>query len=168
MATQGTYFRTTLEVQRHLKENPDLQQTLPKLKSCHVCAIGSAFVSYARLFNSVKAYEEDNYIAFPHLQVFDTVEKIFSVKSCKAMEACFERGEIHEVTGAKEFWREHRTPKKCLKAIMQNVIRHKGEFIIPKKYVKAAKAEAKRQAEIEERELLADQRHADAGLTRDN
>ncbi len=122
-------------------------------KKCKVCALGACIVSAARLFN------QDTYEAVPVFNsINENLKEYFDPNDLLLMEYTFERGMLGELynysndTYEKYYNTFDQATKNAacfygdaysnvedrLIAIMRNIIRNKGRFIIPKKYVREA------------------------------
>ena len=88
-------------------------------KKCTVCAIGGAFLSFARLYNNVEGKLKDGYSG---VDMYNLLYECFSHKQLSLMEDCFENQD----------YTENDTDR--LLIIMQNIVDHKGDFKPKVKY----------------------------------
>lgn len=150
-AHAGTYFIIGKMPKRVIEIPPKLDTLFDHLKTtgaqCDVCGIGSCFTSLVRLGNSVESsailYEQENKKVKKHDSIEDTpmrelLEKVFSSSQLTLIECAFERSEMHynqandtpsfKQNAAVVFGEKYRRDKNRLMAIMQNIIKNKGEF----------------------------------------
>ncbi len=140
-------------------EDPDNPFTIAEDvldKKCKVCALGACIVSAARLFN------QDTYEAKPMFSsINEKLNGYFDHKDLLLIEYTFEEGMYgaladygnHEwekyystfdkVTrnAAILYGRSYHYSNERLVAIMRNIIRNKGSFIVPRKFIRQAKKE---------------------------
>jgi len=74
----------TLDVQKALKQN--------KIVKCHVCAMGSVFMSYANLYNSVTTDDIHTSNGVSTSSMYDTLKDTFTLKECILIEWAYEKG----------------------------------------------------------------------------
>jgi hypothetical protein len=131
-----------------------LQAALPKVKNCKVCALGAVFMSKVNKFNRFNVGDSLN-----SEDLRANLKGIFSYAQLFLIEAAFEgdgndagayyvRGCPEDVSGALtdkdrraafEFCRRHEDADTRLKAIMRNIVRNKGTFVLPKSCFKTSK-----------------------------
>ena len=108
-----------------------------KKTTCQVCAIGAAFVSLVNIENKCSVDE-----MCADKSMWERLEKYFGSDNMDLMESAFEcyttnnfstPYEMQEV--AAEWGSQYKNPTDRLRAIMLNVIRNKGDFKLPKKYL---------------------------------
>lgn len=147
----GGYFTTKDLV---LPLDDDAQCHIDKIqsKSCGVCALGAAFISYIRLYDNVKIRDiarscnliESDYLRPSPDVLFKHLVKIFSRSQLNLIEAAFEKRWIggtraldyygNEINTPSYAYRAKAinfttgTPKERLLAIMRNIIKNKGVF----------------------------------------
>lgn len=129
-AKRLTYFKVTdrdhAKLERDREE--ELRAVLPKLaKPCHVCALGSAVLSRARLFDKTRASEV--YFFMGSGEVLDLLNDTFTVDQACLIEDAFEGPEEHTADKLR-IWLKS-APKGArarLQAIWTNVARNGGEF----------------------------------------
>lgn len=110
-----------------------------KNTTCHVCAIGAAFVSLVNI--------EDRCSIMNMMHKYDTrhrLEKYFGNYNMSLIESAFECTSIGDnkdefINEAANWGSKYSDPKKRLRAIMLNIIRNKGEFKLPNTYTAKAK-----------------------------
>lgn len=141
------------------KGDEDIQALLQdgKIKKCEACALGSAFLSYARLYDNVKLggyesalgarYEYDaasRWGATPALsgqRPTAVLSPVFGLRQMEVIEYAFESrssalswplsdGDAPQVDLARAvaFGKKYRTDTQRLVAIMKNIVRNKGTF----------------------------------------
>lgn len=140
--------------------NQDLSSVLlEKPVRCEVCARGAFFLSSIYKFNKIKIKELDlpvdfgpggdldvpevyDNIQLSHTDIEDHERRFFSREQSELIEEMFEIDQ-HElessltytqVRAAKAYGEEYRTERQRLIAICKNIIRNKGQFVIPKKF----------------------------------
>lgn len=118
-----------------VKGGDDLRKVLPKIKKCHVCAIGAAFLSYVRLKDGVKVVAADGWPAGSRPPAFVHPEGSHTLFSGRAsamrdlLVQAFDRDMLSDIESAFESnWGGYRTAGNRLRAIMLNIIRNKGKF----------------------------------------
>ncbi len=129
-------------------------------KECSVCALGAAFVAGVDRFNKLNLtvwntgignfnaacgeYEREN-IDTSGEDTRDYLSRYFGIRQMDAIESAFEGWSSEDdrfnfgrcATGSSAFFRAHPVATDRLLAIMRNIIRNGGEFVMPKKYIKA-------------------------------
>lgn len=137
VAEEGTYFY----LESKAKEGESLQKVIDKGESCSVCAMGAVFASKVRLGNDCNITDDilwDSCIKTGDEEVLKHTEDIFSERTMRLMEWCFEGVDIVDF-----FWDDYKleervdvfrisykTSDSLIRAIMQNIIDNKGEFVI--------------------------------------
>lgn len=116
--SHGSFYVGTnrLGTQGDLDFEADAQKVFRKLPQCHVCAIGAAAVSAARVFDRLTVEDVCD-------QEQDVVRQYFPDDQADAMEGTFEL-----VYGDPEIMRL-KTRRGRLRAIFANVVKNKGDFI---------------------------------------
>ena len=96
-------------------------------RCCNVCALGSLFLSYIKLFDNVKIGEIARY-DYIHASANFINDKLSTY---------FTENELHEIEGAfecftgRDQWLRHYPESKIrLKQIMLNILRNDGEFVL--------------------------------------
>ena len=119
----------------------DVRDYTKNIKKCHVCALGSLFVSAVNKYNNVYG----TYDSLSFEQVFHTIAigkktspllRYFSISQLQLIEFTFENGMGYnynlgdEVVERKalEFYKQYPNMKDLLLAIMKNIIKNKGTF----------------------------------------
>jgi len=97
-------------------------------KECTVCAIGSCFLSFIRLFNHVRC---GDFTYSGHSKGFQAkkLEEVFTLNELNEIEAAFE-GFDYDNGKYLYFIRKYETPKNRLRAIMLNIIKNKGKLVV--------------------------------------
>jgi hypothetical protein len=108
--TQGEYLISEIATGVDFDEKGDLCQVVDHLENCSVCARGALMLSKARLYDRVSLRN-----------IYDAAENELSANSCEVYEALKD-----------EFGDRYHSAEETLIAIMRNVIRNDGEFVIPK------------------------------------
>jgi hypothetical protein len=130
-----------------------------KVRNCQVCALGSALLSYVRLFNNVRLQDGHDYVAGTKIAVHrdstnaavmltagrgeDLLGPIFGKKQLNLIEAVFEGHDGNseltsaEAAQATKFSKRYDDSAKCLAAIMRNVVKN-GKFVLAPAKRKAA------------------------------
>lgn len=152
--SRGNYIAATLSVIP--REGDDVQALLRdgKVKSCQSCALGSAFLSYARLYDNVKVEPYGEFSpemdypsvggAIPTKRIHgdrptDTLELVFDPKQLELIEHAFEAPSRNvsipdyelteaDIALAKKYGKRYRKDDERLVAIMRNIVRNKGTF----------------------------------------
>lgn len=106
--------------------------------SCEVCGLGSLMVSLVLFKNKVKT--EDAEYLNPTSEDSDApdagLSAVFSQEQMELIEIAFEQGEgaydvetaVHRA--AQAFGEQHEDENQRLRAIMTNIVQHKGEFVV--------------------------------------
>jgi hypothetical protein len=99
----------------------DLQAQMLSAKppQCHVCGIGSLFVSMARLGDKVSYFDS----------ALEKLPLIFSDNQIDLIEGAFE-GWGYRHAGIRGFYNRYPDPTKRMNAILRNIIRNEGIFVI--------------------------------------
>ena len=107
-ATRGIYLAP---INRNFFEihGDDLRTHLQDGMRCHVCAIGAAFVGYARKFDRAVVTDLSH-------RMIDTMGDCFTESELRSMENEFEGSDTPATT--------------CLRSIMENIIAHRGVFTV--------------------------------------
>lgn len=111
-----------------------------KQVTCQVCALGAAFVSMVNIKNECSVLDvmmEDG--------MWERLGEYFGADNIDLMESAFEirvsqnanSGLLYKILFAATSWgSQYQDPNERLRAIMLNVIRNKGDFKIPSKFLK--------------------------------
>lgn len=144
VATPGTYFSISQRVAEKLKPTAQLQKELKKIPKCEVCALGACFVSAVRKFNDLTVQEVELGKYNDELGLYtssdlgrdgttDKLNEFFEPEQLNRIEQAFEgwdRSVYHnDEYGTVAFYAKYPNATRRMKAIMQNIIRNKGEFI---------------------------------------
>ena len=124
-----------------------LQEILKnKAKKCSVCAIGSLFISYVRNYNEINTRDIRNSSDQFNI-IYNKLKQFFNIRQLQLIEFTYEGGEgrwdsyqleeeydfsTEEIKIAFQFHRKY-TDKDRLLAIMRNIVRNKGIFVLHKK-----------------------------------
>ena len=127
-----------------LDDSPEIYQEVQicdvsdQFKYCSVCALGSLMLSEIRHTNKLKmsdvGYEIDYHTYGRRLN------KLFSKSQQKLMELAFEGGmgmfhvddvKSSELDKIDTFYGEHSDQEERLRAILKNIIKNKGKFVLP-------------------------------------
>lgn len=138
-ATPGVY------VMQKIRRTPPPAFSAKDLKKCEVCAIGSCFVSAARLGGQkefdrlITTIQRDEYGTggeivhtkyLTDLPVkWDGLAPYFDAQDIQNMESAFEPQSFDGTDAATEKYKSVKDPTMRLKKIMRNVIRNRGHFI---------------------------------------
>lgn len=114
--------------------------------TCTVCALGAAFVSLININNRCSNGDVIN-IAIEDM--FDRLEKVFGQHNIGLMETAFEIEPMRfamglspvDIEAAIEYGEQYEDDEERLRMIMRNVIRNKGDFVLPQKIVKRVEME---------------------------
>jgi hypothetical protein len=148
-ATNGILLSATLKKVASIDgEECDLQEAIKAgaLKKCEVCARGSLIMGYANLYDNINAYKELSALIVPSED--EQVVAAFPHLDTEALEDAFEAASMtwfpnDDSSGATQYGRSIKgTPGQRLAVLMRNIIRNKGEFIVPEKFRKQAEEEA--------------------------
>ncbi len=148
-AEEGTYVNVNIDgdvynsdSEHHSILNKSFKEYFKKNKqvTCQVCAIGAAFVSMINIKNKCSVWnvmmEDDKW---------KRLGDCFGADNIDLMESAFEICVLqnansslsHKTLYAASLWgSQYQDPNKRLRAIMLNVIRNKGDFKIPSKFLK--------------------------------
>jgi hypothetical protein len=126
-AEEGTYIRWVENKDwtdfNSSSKIPDLQSfLLSKEPKCSVCAVGSAFLSMARLGDKISMIDDYHDVLFA----------IFGWRQVRLMEAAFEgfsAGSVGATKASFAFYDKYALEQDRLQAIFQNVIDHLGKFV---------------------------------------
>lgn len=157
--TQQTYVSGVFPVDTAtLTKDTQLQTVQDEiLRNCGVCALGACFLSHIRLFDNITlndigygnlpAYIVDDSeleLDVGFRPVFDTLAQYFDKDNLALIETAFEcsagfwDGEVPKGEAAELFGRAYRKPKDRVRAIMENIIKNRGMFVIPDHYMDEA------------------------------
>jgi len=148
-ATSGTYvdFKNPLIEYDNVVDLKDAPLcALSEGVKCQVCARGSMFMSACGLFDKVTAKDMGMDEGFsssldgfnPDFQAYE--DRFFPRKQLALIEAAFEGDDVQDLltddqqVAARKWYKAHKGGAEVrLKAIMQNIIRNKGTFVLPKR-----------------------------------
>jgi len=137
-------FGVRLKLSHVIKHNP---------KNCHVCLRAAVLLSTFRKFKPTamadcQAYftRYDNSLCMDDVDTAKVEKQFFTVHQTQLMETAFEQRELYsgptynidspltseDVKAAEAFGKRYRSPKTRMIAILSNVVRNKGKFVIPK------------------------------------
>ena len=150
-ASPGDYCRVEYDhmyeyFEDSVNRKDSFQKTFKKNKkvSCRVCAMGAVFIGYINRFNKVTNDEVND--PDPG-DIIELVDDVFSEFQLRLMEMAFE-GEWQDTKlvedfsekeqenmerKAEQYYRKYPDPDQRLRAIMLNVVRNNGEFVLPKR-----------------------------------
>jgi hypothetical protein len=145
VANDGSYFATDFYLTDE-DYKKDLQDILPKVleEGCTVCARGAALISKARLFDKVPVIKitgdtwwNSGGIYVDQDDTAELLKGVFSKKTLHAIECAFEQDPCMDHSlpceyGAALFGRRYDDPVKRLAAIMRNIVKNNGEFVVKK------------------------------------
>lgn len=129
----------------------DAQPSINKLvKNCEVCALGSAMVSYVRLFDNITLRElgihnsfwdkDEIIIETDKIDISEKLGDIFSLEQLDMIEAAFERDSTfadyedkgdsfhNKINKSLLFGEKYKSDRQRLIAIMQNIVDNDGTF----------------------------------------
>lgn len=158
-ANSGSYI--LLDESIEVPENTETQICEIDMPNCETCARGAMFLSSIRLFNGINFAEltDDGGVleggtAIDRINVPDNEdyeEKFFSRKQIEMIETVFETDKIGidndglsetTIVACRLYARELGNKDDVrLRSIMNNIIKNKGEFVVPPQYIKEAKEE---------------------------
>lgn len=134
----------------------DLQKQVRSrtFKPCMVCALGSAWLSKARLFNDITLDDDDIHYGIDRSNTDDDLEMYFSIEEMDAIEAAFEHGEVNEYTlldynDLLQLMHDIYDDSERLLFLMREVVRQKGRFDLATADERALRV-LRRAAEIKE------------------
>lgn len=150
VAKEGVYLNVNFKNSIKFKEQDKLEtcqlNTLiqDNKVTCQVCALGSVFTSHVNKTNHLKYNEV--YLNEDQPEMQDRLKNIFSINQLNLIECAFEKRVISDDGDYIEKWdgiryvmteigqkavkfgKSHRGNTKRLVAIMENIIKNKGEF----------------------------------------
>lgn len=147
-SSPGTYCEFNTKEVAKMDATKELQKELRKVTACNVCALGSLFVSDVRKHNNFKAgkaelgyYLDD---AFGSEWINDSIDdsvirerlsKLFSSEQLALIETAFETNDSFGADEdaaytAIEFGQAFDDPSERMTAIMTNIIRNNGTFVV--------------------------------------
>ena len=147
IAESGTYLNLNFDT-LSLNNDDDIKKNFDQIKSCEVCAIGSAVMSITKFANNLSI--GDTYDIVSNTKVEKLLLSVFTEKELALMEACFEGegcqnytehkdiyslsederdicNEFYEDYSGKEEYYDDADSEKLLINIMKNIIKN-GEF----------------------------------------
>lgn len=117
-------------------EETEVREVFAKVKSCKVCALGACFVSAIDKSNKLSINELTTTpyegCGFDNEDVLKYLKRWFSEEQLAVIECAFEQGNgyYYSRPGAAS-WRPKLTdPDKRLRAIMNNIVKNKGTFVL--------------------------------------
>lgn len=137
------------------------------MPSCQVCARGALFLSSITLFDKLRVnslptlrYRFDNRYLYTSLDNIDLCgadmqvqeRKFFSKQQITLIETAFEGSVIHgnsngltevQIEAAELFSKNYKNSNNRLIAILKNIIKNKGEFVLPQRFIKKAEDRVK-------------------------
>lgn len=122
----GTYCYLPRQYFRDMPREGEVRPYLDKMDRCEVCALGSMFLSYIRLFDKVSfenhmSLHEENFHARKN-QILPFLQEVgFSEYELNTIESAFEYCHM--------FYTSTRNYKDRLRLIMQNIIDNDGTFV---------------------------------------
>ena len=128
-ATCGVYVLITKAAEQHVAKHSDtdLQELLPSLGPCDVCARGAVFLSVVNKGDGCTAaasfVARDGYMEVNSDTRDDVSVRVFPIRMLRNMERYFEL--------TRYYWPEHiryTSPTERLMTIMQAVIDHEGDY----------------------------------------
>lgn len=137
---QGTYVRPANRV-FDLFDDEDSQQSqaqkhLDKLTDgCRVCALGAMFCSYVALKNKAKVFEFLNSDSFYDVEY--RLKQAFSYSQLELIEGAFEgtwiqrESQLENADEIMAFVDKYACPRERMRAIMKNIIKNDGTFVLP-------------------------------------
>ncbi len=141
----GDSWTPTINLKNKL--NQQIDSVLDK-QQCEACALGTLFISRARIFNQIKVGDIPNFqygeITFDasqsSLTLFKDLQSYFSSEQLSLIESCFEGEPIgiagqtscynNDIRGISErYLNKYKTAESRLIAILKNIIKNNGLFI---------------------------------------
>lgn len=128
IATRGVYLDDEIWTMMSEREGEQLQPLLEPLEECQVCALGSLFVAKVARYNKFECQgDASSYDLRAALKGYFGEQQLFDIETafeCSATGNC----DMRAVT----FGRRYDDDEERLAAIMRNIVRNKGAFVIPK------------------------------------
>ncbi len=124
--TPGTYIRRKGLAALNIYSTAEILRASANVVSidCEVCAIGASFLSMARVVpERVSGLRIGTTVTYKQ-----NLYTIFSMLTVTLMEAAFEGWDYPD--RAREFYEKYPSAKARLRAIMENIISNKGEFVL--------------------------------------
>ncbi len=154
--TSLPYYSSTPVTETVVDTDMQVQKVVQSMKSCNACALGTVFACTVGIANKLKIndlnkdYESTQLdgIAFDGSTMYDYLRGFFTTKQLTMIECAFEKydtmGERSEAGHANQlasalFGRKYPSAKARMIAIMKNVIKNGGEFVVPAEAVVHAK-----------------------------
>lgn len=116
-------------------------------KTCKVCMLGAAFLSFTRLYNGVPSavvndygHSHGNFITISSDPMRSALSDVFDEFTLDLMESAFERCDMSGLTEgdrldacikAGQYGLQFGSPEAAARAIAQNIVANDGEFILP-------------------------------------
>ena len=132
----------------------DLAQHVDRLQpTCRVCHLGAVFLSFVRLYDGVPltdvrgiSFGWRNTVDVRRHYIVEKLADVFSAEQLQFMECAYEgdpyvgarTGDLEDREAAVNFGERYHYGAPRIAAIMKNVIRNKGQFVIPRSCYKAA------------------------------
>lgn len=149
---RGRYWDSSLE--DYLLDTYEDRVDRINIKSCRVCALSGMLLSHIDKFNKCEVVDligndanyvrSDNIIYVRSDNIIKVLSRNFTLKQLYLIECVFELGgggfsynlPNKLILASQNYGKQYAEDKNRVLAIMRNIIRNKGEFIIPKKYFK--------------------------------
>lgn len=136
--SESYYCQVPYEQQANklFSSNGNAQKHIPTIeKFCQVCAIGTCFLSFIKLYNNIKLKDINN----DRSMMVDYLSQFFDERQLDLIEIAFERSlnytktniqynELELYYRAKLFGQKYIKDHNRIKAIMLNIIKNKGWF----------------------------------------
>lgn len=137
----------------------DMRDALLKETTCQGCALGSLLACMVARVDKLPIKDAFYASSLGHSKVmvsrdpvFSYLQKFFSIDQLRLMEVAFERGggDVYcdnsaQRLAARIFGKRYHSSAARLRAIMRNVVRNKGTFVLPKDVLAAGHVERRRQ-----------------------
>lgn len=123
------------------KSEDDVQKHADAItEKCQVCALGACFISMGRLYNDtpigsmIPPYWGEGQLKAIREEILLPLIRYFPISQLREIETAFEQSvDIGQGSPAAKQWgQKYKEDKERLAAIMRNIIRNKGEFVVPK------------------------------------
>lgn len=141
-ARAGSYFVLNTDNPSTTTELQDLLCDKANIDSCTVCGMAGIFASKVRLSNNFKITKGDNYVSVGDKEIIDNLQGIFEEGQLRLIECAFE-GEFIKTPAnmdctteerleelGVEFYVKYPDEDKRMVAIMKNIIKNKGTFVL--------------------------------------
>lgn len=133
----GNYCEMKFDTDGQAQDSVSFRDVMPKLKQCHVCAIGALFVANVARTNRFDISVYGNGDAWVgDMDMLRKLRPYFSAVELRTIEAAFEGGAVDldrqigrdTLNACRRFYNRHPDAEQRLQAICRNIIRN-GEFI---------------------------------------